>query len=187
MGFEEAAMERNATACAMEWSIELEKGLRSKIPGRCVEAILQIEPRLKQWAGEPEATMVVYNMFGLVPGEERLFANTIFLRLAEAFQLGNKHIRVSIVRVFLSLRRHCRDKKRSKRIKGILSKSRVHNHLELLKRVKIVFDTGDPESRALALVLFGCWADFAKDSAHVRYLVLSSLVSSNVLEVAFLS
>ncbi|XP_024047397.1 uncharacterized protein LOC18050863 isoform X1 [Citrus clementina] len=183
MGFEEAAMERNATACAMEWSIELEKGLRSKIPGRCVEAILQIEPRLKQWAGEPEATMVVYNMFGLVPGEERLFANTIFLRLAEAFQLGNKHIRVSIVRVFLSLRRHCRDKKRSKRIKGILSKSRVHNHLELLKRVKIVFDTGDPESRALALVLFGCWADFAKDSAHVRYLVLSSLVSSNVLEV----
>ncbi|GAY49051.1 hypothetical protein CUMW_116330 [Citrus unshiu] len=176
-------MERNATACAMEWSIELEKGLRSKIPGRCVEAILQIEPRLKQWAGEPEATMVVYNMFGLVPGEERLFANTIFLRLAEAFQLGNKHIRVSIVRVFLSLRRHCRDKKRSKRIKGILSKSRVHNHLELLKRVKIVFDTGDPESRALALVLFGCWADFAKDSAHVRYLVLSSLVSSNVLEV----
>ncbi|XP_024950915.2 uncharacterized protein LOC102626946 isoform X2 [Citrus sinensis] len=183
MGFEEAAMERNATACAMEWSIELEKGLRSKIPGRCVEAILQIEPRLKQWAGEPEATMVVYNMFGLVPGEERLFANTIFLRLAEAFQLGHKHIRVSIVRVFLSLRRHCRDKKRSKRIKGILSKSRVHNHLELLKRVKIVFDTGDPESRALALVLFGCWADFAKDSAHIRYLVLSSLVSSNVLEV----
>ncbi|KAH9747174.1 ARM repeat superfamily protein [Citrus sinensis] len=145
MGFEEAAMERNATACAMEWSIELEKGLRSKIPGRCVEAILQIEPRLKQWAGEPEATMVVYNMFGLVPGEERLFANTIFLRLAEAFQLGHKHIRVSIVRVFLSLR--------------------------------------DPESRALALVLFGCWADFAKDSAHIRYLVLSSLVSSNVLEV----
>ncbi|XP_024950916.2 uncharacterized protein LOC102626946 isoform X3 [Citrus sinensis] len=127
--------------------------------------------------------MVVYNMFGLVPGEERLFANTIFLRLAEAFQLGHKHIRVSIVRVFLSLRRHCRDKKRSKRIKGILSKSRVHNHLELLKRVKIVFDTGDPESRALALVLFGCWADFAKDSAHIRYLVLSSLVSSNVLEV----
>ncbi|KAK9223330.1 hypothetical protein WN944_011772 [Citrus x changshan-huyou] len=176
-------MERNATACAMEWSIELEKGLRSKIPGRCVEAILQIEPRLKQWAGEPEATMVVYNMFGLVPGEERLFANTIFLRLAEAFQLEHKHIRVSIVRVFLSLRRHCRDKKRSKRIKGILSKSRVHNHLELLKRVKIVFDTGDPESRALALVLFGCWADFAKDSAHIRYLVLSSLVSSNVLEV----
>lgn len=34
MGFEEPAMERNATACAMEWSIELEKGLRSKIPGK---------------------------------------------------------------------------------------------------------------------------------------------------------
>lgn len=33
MGFEEAVMVRNSTACAMEWSIELEKALRSKNPG----------------------------------------------------------------------------------------------------------------------------------------------------------
>ncbi|KAJ0081178.1 hypothetical protein Patl1_12202 [Pistacia atlantica] len=132
MGFEKAVMVRNSTACAMEWSIELEKALRPKNPGRRIEAIYQIGLRLEQWSGEPEGTMVVYDMFGLVPGEDRLFANTIFLRLADAFQLGNKR---------------------------------------------------DVKSRALALVLFGCWADFAKDSAQIRYLVLSSLVSSNVLEV----
>lgn len=122
--------------------------------------------------------MVVYNMFGLVPGEERLFANTIFLRLAEAFQLGNKHIRVSIVRVFLSLRRHCRDKKRSKRIKGILSKSRVHNHLELLKRVKIVFDTGDRSLflfRQLNITLHG-----SSSTKHV-HIMDGHVVDSNLL------
>jgi hypothetical protein len=31
--WEEAVMERNSAACAMEWSIELEKALRSKKPG----------------------------------------------------------------------------------------------------------------------------------------------------------
>lgn len=129
--------------------------------------------------------MAVYNMFGLVPGEDRLFANTILLRLADAFRLGDRAMRLSLVRVFLlELRnRGCDKNKKRKQYKGIVSKDRVHNHLELLKRVKIVFDTGDVESRALALVLFGCWADFAKDSAHIRYLILSSLVSSDILEV----
>lgn len=168
------------------WGIDLSTSkLRiDNCPDGCVEAILQIGKKLEQWSGEPEATMAVYNIFGLVPGEDRLFANTIFLRLAVAFQLGSKHTRVSIVRVFLSLHRHCKGKKKSKHVKGILSKSRIQNHLELLKRVKVVFDTGDPESRALALVLFGCCADFAKDSAQIRYLVLSTLVSSNDLEVS---
>lgn len=152
--------------------------------GRCIEAIYQIGQRLEQWSGEPESTMVVYNMFGLVPGEDRLFANTIFLRLVDSFQLGNERTRVTIVRIFLSLLKHCRNKKKNKQMNGVLSKSRVQNHIELLKRVKSVFDSGDAESRALALVLFGCWADFAKDSAQTRYLVLSSLVSSNVLEVS---
>lgn len=138
-----------------------------------------------QWQGEPEATMTTCDMFGLVPGEERLFANTIFLRLADAFLTGDKHLRVCIVKLFLSLRKLDKKKsKRSKQITGILSKSRIHNHFEMLKRVKIVYDTSDLESRALALVLFGCWADFAKDSAHIRYLVLSSFVSSNDSEVS---
>ncbi|KAI5387836.1 hypothetical protein KIW84_073793 [Lathyrus oleraceus] len=61
--------------------------------------------------------------------------------------------------------------------------ARVANHLELLKRVKSVFNSGDSESKTLALVLFGCWADFANDNAQIRYLILSSLVSPHDCEV----
>ena len=66
---------------------------------------------------------------------------------------------------------------KDKHFKGLLSKANVPKHLELLKRVKSVYDSGDMESLAFALVLFGCWADFAHDNAHIRYLVLSGLVS----------
>ncbi|XP_002532144.2 uncharacterized protein LOC8271814 [Ricinus communis] len=176
-------MERISAACAMEWSIELEKSLRSKRPGQAVKAIQQFGARLQQWSREPKPTMAVYHIFGLVMGEDRVFANTIFLRLADVFRLGDRDTRLSIVSVFLSeFRNHVKGKK-GRRYEGILSKDRIHNHMELLKRVKIVYDTGDVESRAMALVLFGCWADFAKDSAHIRYLILSSLVSSEILEV----
>lgn len=144
--------------------------------GGTVEAILQIGPRLQLWSGEPESNMAANGMFGLVVGEDKLFANAILLRLADAFVLGNKETRLSIVRVFLSELKH-RDKIKHKRYNGLLSKARVPNYLELLKRVKSVFDSGDEESRALTLVLFGCWADFAQDNAQIRYLVLSSLIS----------
>ncbi|KAL2335425.1 hypothetical protein Fmac_016638 [Flemingia macrophylla] len=137
-----------------------------------------MEPRLRQWSREPESGIAPYAMFELVPGEERLFANAILLRLAEAFRVGDLETRISVVRVFLSERKH-RDKKR----KGLLSEARVANHLELLNRVKSVFDSGDFNSRALALVLFGCWADFVEDNAQIRYLVFSSLVSSHDCEV----
>lgn len=131
--------------------------------------------------------MAVYKMFGLVPGEDRLFANTILLRLADAFRLGGKHIKLAIVRIFLGEYRHRGKKKKSKENKGIFSMITVQNHVELLRRVKIVFDTGDAELRALALALFGCWADLAKNSAQIRYLILSSLVSSHALEVRSVS
>jgi integrator complex subunit 7 len=155
--------------------------------GQPVEAILQIGPRLEHWSREPEPSMVVNDMFGLVPGEDRLFANTILLRLADAFRIGDKDTKLAVVKIFLSEYRHRNKRKKSNGNKGILSKARVHNHLELLTRVKVVFDTGDVESKALALALFGCWADFAKDSAQIRYLILSSLVSSHVLEVRLVS
>ncbi|OVA09733.1 hypothetical protein BVC80_9101g272 [Macleaya cordata] len=174
-------MERICAARAMEWSIELEKGLRSMKPGRPIEAILQTGPRLEQWSKEPSYPRAVLDMFGLVPGEDRLFANTILLRLADAFMSGDKHTRLCLLKVFLLELKHCR--KKGKRYSGILAKQRVPNYLELLRRVKIVFDTGDVESRGLALRLLGCWADFAKDSAEVRYMILSSLGSCHVLEV----
>lgn len=122
-------------------------------------------------------------MFDLVTWEDRLFSNTILLRLAEAFKFDDKHIRHAVVRVFLS-ELYSRDKTRSKQYQGILSKARVQNHHELLTRVKVVLDGGDPESRALALVLFGCWAHFAKDSTQIRYLILSSLLSPHISEVS---
>ncbi|KAJ6673293.1 C1ORF73 PROTEIN [Salix viminalis] len=176
-------MERISAASAMEWSIELEKALRSKKPGQAIEGIQRIGKRIQEWSKEPKPTVAVYNMFGLVPGEDRLFANTILLRLADAFRFGDRETRVSIVKVFL-LELKSRDNKKMKGrlYRGILSKERVQNHVELLKRVKLVFDTGDVESKALALALFGCWAPFARDSAHIRYLILSSMISSDVLQ-----
>lgn len=175
-------MEKISAADAMEWSIDLEKGLRSKKPGRSVEAIEQIGPIFEQWNAEPLHTMAAHNIFGLVPGEDRLFANTILLRLADAFRSGDKSIRLSVVKVFLSELTH-RKKNKNGTYNGILSMRRVENQLELLGRVKIVFDVEDVESKVLSLVLFGCWADFARDNADIKYLILSSLLSSHVLEV----
>lgn len=174
-------MDRTSAACAMEWSIDLEKGLRSKKPGQSLEAIQQVGLRLEQWDREPAINIAQHNMFGLIPGEDRLFANTILLRLIDAFGSGDKQTKLCVVKVFLSLSRH-RRKKRGQD-DGIMFKCSLENRLELLRRVKIVFDMGDAESRGLALVLFGCWADVAKDNADIRYLILSSLVSCDVLQV----
>ena len=117
-----------------------------------------------------------------MPGEVRLFANAILLRLADAFRGGDKEIKLSVVKAFLFEREH-RDIGKHKQCQGVLSKARVANDLKLLKQVKYVFDNGDLESKELALVLFGCWADFANDNAQIRYLILSSLVSPHDCEV----
>ncbi|XP_058735210.1 uncharacterized protein LOC131607206 [Vicia villosa] len=175
-------MEPTCAACAMEWSIQLEKGLRSGKPGVPVKAILQMGPHLQRWSRELESGIVPNGMFDLVPGEDELFANAILLRLADAFRGGNTEIRLSVVRVFLIERKH-HDNRKHKQCKGLLSMARVANHLELLRRVKSVFNSGDSESKTLALVLFGCWADFANDNAQIRYLILSSLVSPHDCEV----
>ncbi|RWR86893.1 hypothetical protein CKAN_01581500 [Cinnamomum micranthum f. kanehirae] len=174
-------MEKISAACAMDWSIELEKALRSKRPGQPIDAISQMGPRLQRWSSEPVVTMAMSNMFGLVQGEDRLFANSILLRLADAFRFGDVPTRVCVLKVFLSEMRHRR--KKGKQYNGILAKQRVPNYIELLKRVKFVFDTGDVESRALSLRLLGCWADIAKDSAEIRYMILSTMESCHILEV----
>lgn len=173
-------MEKISAASAMDWSIELEKSLRSGKPGRPIEIISKFGPLLVQWGREPEPNVASHAIFSLVPGEDRLFANTILLRLADAFKVGDKNIRMSIVSAFLYELKH-RDNKKCKRYNGLLSKARVSNHIELLQKVKAVFYESDDDERALALVLFGCWADFAKENAQIRYLILSSLVSSQVV------
>ncbi|XP_048495276.1 uncharacterized protein LOC104908123 isoform X2 [Beta vulgaris subsp. vulgaris] len=174
-------MEKIPAACAMGWSIELEKGLRSRKPGHSIEAINLIGPRLKQWSREPQTTMAVYNMYALVPGEDRLFADTILLRLADAFVSGNRETKISVMRVFLSILRQC--KRNDRQAHGIFTNMSLENRLELLRRVKVVLTAESVESRALTLVLLGCWADIATDVAEIRHAILSTLLSCHVLEV----
>ncbi|MED6107176.1 hypothetical protein PIB30_011444 [Stylosanthes scabra] len=179
MGTRESAVRKSCAASAMEWSIELEKGLRSSKPGAPAQAILQLGPHLEQWSRElesDESGIAPNAVSGVVPGEVRLFANAILLRLAEAFRGGDKEIKVSVVKAFLTERKHQAGQKHRK-CKGLLSKERVANPLELLKRVRYVFQNGDSESKELALILLGCWAEFAHYNAQIRYLILSSLVS----------
>ncbi|KAL0287371.1 UNVERIFIED_CONTAM: hypothetical protein Sangu_2694600 [Sesamum angustifolium] len=147
-------MEKSPAACAMDWSIQLEKSLRSQKPGKAIEALEEIGRRLEWWNSESELRFAEYCMFGLIPGEDKLFLNAIFLRLADAFRLGNKQIKNGVV-----------------------------SFLENEKEKEKENGEGDAEERALALLLFGCWAYFSKDCADIRYIILSSLVSGDVLEV----
>ncbi|KAH6790642.1 hypothetical protein C2S51_005648 [Perilla frutescens var. frutescens] len=171
-------MERTPAACAMDWTIQLQKDLRSQKPGKSIEALDEIGRRLEWWNREPKLTFAEYRMFGLIPGEDKLFLNSIFLRLADAFRSGNKQSKKCVVRIFLRMKRR---EKRDGR--GVLTKENLENYLELLTRVKEVFDKGDAEERALSLLLLGCWAYLAKDCPDIRYIVLSSLVAGDVLEV----
>ncbi|XP_050374497.1 LOW QUALITY PROTEIN: uncharacterized protein LOC126792034 [Argentina anserina] len=161
-------MERNSVACVMEWSVELEKALRSTKPGRSLEAISEIALKLVQLSREPERSPAIYHMFGLIAGEDKLFYNAIVLRLANAFKCGDKDTRVCVLKVFLYEYRR---------------RNRVREYRGVLSRIEDVFDGGDVEDRALALGLFGCWANFAKESLSIRYLVLSSLVSPHIMKV----
>ncbi|KAK9130366.1 hypothetical protein Sjap_010853 [Stephania japonica] len=148
--------------------------------GAQIEAIVKIGSRLVEWNEEPCSALVTIDMFGLVPNEDKLFANAILLRLSDAFRTGDKHTKISILKIFLLEHRH--RTKKGKRYRGIFAREGVPNYKEMLRRVKTVFDMGDVESRALALRLLGCWADIAKDNADIRYMILSSLGSCHVLE-----
>nr|XP_043619573.1 uncharacterized protein LOC122591365 [Erigeron canadensis] len=178
-------MERTAAASAMDWSIHLDKSLRrsNNNPAKRMEAIKVVGTRLEWWNKEPELSMAEFDMFGLVPGEDKLFANAILLRLAETFMSGDKHTKLSVVKIFLSELKHRKSGTSNRKNKGILSKYKVENHLELLRRIKLCFNSGDEDVKALSLVLFGCWSEFCKDNAEIRYLILSSVVSCHVLEV----
>lgn len=118
-------------------------------------------------------------MFGLIPEEDKLFLNAILLCLADAFSSGDKQTKKCVVRIFMKIKRGNRG------AEGIFSNEMFENQLELVRRVKEVFDEGDTEERALSLRLFGCWAYLAKGCPDVRYVVLSSLVSGDVLEVCY--
>ncbi|PQM40637.1 uncharacterized protein Pyn_32389 [Prunus yedoensis var. nudiflora] len=158
-------MERNSAACVMEWSIELEKALRSKKPGRLLEGISEISPRLQQLSKEPDPSPAVYHLFDLIPGEDKLFSNAIILRLANAFEFGDKHTRVCIVKAFLF---EYRKRNKRKEYKGVLCKTWVHMQAELLRRVKV----------QAALFAAGCFAELSEDFACVVLEMLLHMMSS---------
>lgn len=174
-------MEKASAACAMDWSIELEKGLRSKRPGQHLQSIQLTGQRMEKWSQEPKLKLSVYNMFRMVHGEEKLYADTILFRLADAFGSGDRDTKIHIVKVFLSEMKH-RDRKRRQGY-GIFSKMSSDNHIEILRRIKVALDDGNIESKALTLVLFGCWSAIAKDVPEIRYEILSGLLSPHALEV----
>ncbi|KAJ0598201.1 putative integrator complex subunit 7 [Helianthus annuus] len=176
-------MERTPAACAMNWSIQLDKAIRSNNTRKRTEAIKETGVRLEWWSTEPELSMAEYDMFGLIPGEDKLFANAILLRLAATFVSGDKHTKLCVVKMFLSELKHRKTKSSNRNNKGFFAKHNIPNHLELLRRIKLCFNSGDEEVRAMSLVLFGCWSDFSKDNAEIRYLVFSCIVSCRVLEV----
>ena len=80
---------------------------------RAVEAILETGEKLQQWSKEPEPGTAVYSLFGLVPEEDRLFLNTILLRVVDAFCYGDTLVKVAVVRVFMSLFKLSRGKSKS--------------------------------------------------------------------------
>ncbi|PQQ17477.1 uncharacterized protein Pyn_12435 [Prunus yedoensis var. nudiflora] len=64
-------------------------------------ALQEISPRLQQLSKGPDPSTAIYHLFDLVLGEDKLFSNAIILRLANAFEFGDKHTRVCIVKAFL--------------------------------------------------------------------------------------
>ncbi|CAO2193227.1 unnamed protein product [Urochloa humidicola] len=168
-------MERIPAASAMDWSIDLDRGLRSRHHATRVRALDAVSPRLRQLcacAGAPSPAPVA-SAYGVLPGEARVFAETMLLRLATEFRTADGAMRARVVRTLLAAAGG----------RGVLAGARVPEPDQLLGRIKVVYDTGSARDRALALRMFGCLAEVAKDSVHVRSLILSSLGVSSALEV----
>jgi integrator complex subunit 7 len=194
-----AAMEKIPAASAMGWSIELDRGLRSRNHGNIkpssplspfpfhyflahlrprpssatrVHALDAAGPRLRQLVDSPTIPAPGASALGVLPDEARLFAETMLLRLAAEFRTADGTLRARIVRCLLAAG-GC----------GALDGARVAEPDQLLRKVKVVYDTGTARDRALALRMFGCLAGIAKDSVHIRSLILASLGVSAALEV----
>nr|CAB3476632.1 unnamed protein product [Digitaria exilis] len=198
-------MERIPAASAMDWSIDLDRGLRSRHHGNSSAPLLPFNfplpsvpsltsaprpaaaatrvgaldaaaPRLRQLcacAASP-APAPVASAYGVLPGEARVFAETMLLRLATEFRTAaDGAMRARVVRTLLAAAGG----------RGVLVGARVAEPEQLLRRVKVVYDTGSARDKALALRVFGCLAEVAEDSVHVRSLILSSLGASSALEV----
>jgi integrator complex subunit 7 len=181
----------------MEWSIELDRGLRSRNHGSfkpsaplssSTISLAHLRSRLSsatrvhaldaaslhhhQLFASPAIPAPVAFAFGVLPEEARVFSETMLLRLAAEFRTADGALRASIVRCLLAAG-GC----------GALAGAHVAEPDELFRKVKVVYDTGSARDRALALRMFGCLASIVKDSVHIRALILTSLGASTALEV----
>ncbi|XP_044974776.1 uncharacterized protein LOC123442720 isoform X2 [Hordeum vulgare subsp. vulgare] len=163
-------MESIPAACAMDWSIDLDKGLRSRHLGTRLKALEAAAPRIRDLAASPSVPAAVASAFGVLPAEPRVFAETMLLRLATEFRAAtDDSVRARIVRALLPAQ-------------GAAWACAEPD--QILRKVAAAHGAaGTPRARELALRMFGCLADLAKDSVHVRSLVLSGLRSSNAAEV----
>ncbi|KAL3694652.1 hypothetical protein R1sor_008303 [Riccia sorocarpa] len=181
--------------------------------GAQCEAVMKLGPQLVRWSQNCMVTASSANLFKLEAGQDRVFANAILLRLAETFRTGNNFIRLCILKVLMleykergrmgetfpadncdrMVKRRLtptnsgsrsRAIRMSRSEEGLLTKKRIANHVEMLRRVKSVLDSGDPTSRALALRVLGCLADLGKDSVDVHNLVLQAVQSPHHQEVS---
>ncbi|XP_037411431.1 uncharacterized protein LOC119274814 [Triticum dicoccoides] len=164
-------MESIPAASAMDWSIDLDKGLRSRHLGTRLKALEAAAPRIRDLAASPAVPAAVASAFGVLPAEPRVFAETMLLRLATEFRAAaDDTVRARIVRALLPAQDAawaCAEPD------------------QILRKVAAAHGgaAGTPRARELALRMFGCLADLAKDSVHVRSIVLSGLRSSNAAEV----
>uniref|UniRef100_A0ACD5UR66 Uncharacterized protein n=1 Tax=Avena sativa TaxID=4498 RepID=A0ACD5UR66_AVESA len=164
-------MERIPAASAMDWSIDLDRGLRSRYLGTRLQALDAAAPRIRELAAFPAIPEAVAYASGVLPAEPRVFAETMLLRLATEFRTtADDSVRSRIVRSLLQNK------------SGGWAAAEPE---QILRRVVAAHGAAGatPRARALALRMFGCLADLAKDSVHVRSIVLSGLCSFNAAEV----
>lgn len=95
-------MERIPVASAMDWSIDLDRGLRSRHLGTRLQAVDAAAPRIRELSAYPAVPEAVAYASGFLPAEPSVFAETMLLRLATEFRAAaDDSIRTRIVHALL--------------------------------------------------------------------------------------
>ncbi|KAI5059209.1 hypothetical protein GOP47_0025528 [Adiantum capillus-veneris] len=142
------------------------------------EAILKLGARLQQWSKDPPVSAAVASLFKLAPGQEQAFANAIMMHLTDTFVSGTNLTRFCILKILFQGMKS-RKKRHTNKLweRGMFTKERFPNYMEVLKRIKSVARAGDHFARALAFWVFGCLAELASDSIEIYMLILKALHS----------
>ena len=157
---------------------------RIKISGSQCEAILKLALRLQQWSREPPASPVIASLYNLEIGQDHAFLNAIMMHLMEAFRTGDNFVRLCVSKILLLEMKSRRSGVKHLQGKGLITKERIPNHAEVLKRVKTILTNGDHTAKALAMLVTGCLAELAKDSVDLHRLVFEAIRSPYECEVS---